>query len=538
MATRSPTLARLNREERAALEGKLLDRQGGDCFICEQPIDLVIHGDQLDIDHIIPLASEGPDEENNFAITHSHCNRSKEASDLRVARRMAEFGRLQSLAQKSGDRGANLGHLLKRYGGAKHSLRIKREDNLIRYAFSATGRNDIQSAHLYKDPLSNMEYFFGLFPLEYLHHDDRINPRTIGSNIRALIEEFMKKRPQLHVGLGWFAPEADGTGKLKVFDGQHKAAAQILLGVKELPVRVFLEPDTNVLLQANTNAGDKLRQVAFDTAVLRHLGSTLYTERIGQYQEIKGLRSDDHSFSEKDLVTFFKGENREMQKYIVDSVRDGINHHHENRLREFVEWAGKKGDRPLAYSTIEKTFFSEFLYKKALDTPIGEGMERGDNPRLLERDQIVRLMSLFADVFFVGHWDPEIGGRRLENKVQKGGPIPEAHLRAWRIARDEILTVVVHYIRTVIDNYFALVGQVTDSDRIMQRQLPASLWDRIETFLRRLADFPCWIDKNLSITVFGAKQSRDFWEDVFRTGKSSTGVQVLAKSVNVLEMIQ
>ena len=53
-------------------------------------------------------------------------------------------------------------------------------------------------------------------------------------------------------------------GPVKVFDGQHKAAAQILLGAQELPVRVFLEPDTNVFSQANTNAGGKLRQVAFE----------------------------------------------------------------------------------------------------------------------------------------------------------------------------------------------------------------------------------------------------------------------------------
>ena len=44
----------------------------------------------------------------------------------------------------------------------------------------------------------------------------------------------------------------------------------------------------------------------------------------------------------------------------------------------------------------EGTFFAEFLYKYALDTPIAFGMDRGDNPRMIERDQLVRLMSLYA----------------------------------------------------------------------------------------------------------------------------------------------
>ena len=76
--------------------------------------------------------------------------------------------------------------------------------------------------------------------------------RSIGASIRGLIEEFLKKRPQLHVALAWWSPETDGCGPVKVFDGQHKAAAQIMLGVRELPVCIFVEPDTDVLLRAAT----------------------------------------------------------------------------------------------------------------------------------------------------------------------------------------------------------------------------------------------------------------------------------------------
>src|ERR1035441_5070190 len=68
--------------------------------------------------------------------------------------------------------------------------------------------------------------------------------------------------------------------------------------------RSHVNPDTNVLLQANTNAGDKLRQVAFDSAVMRHLGSTLFVERVKKYQEMKRLDEKDYRFSEADLVRF------------------------------------------------------------------------------------------------------------------------------------------------------------------------------------------------------------------------------------------
>lgn len=537
MAQHSEFLGGLDETARGDLEKRLSERQSGTCFICSEAIDLVLLQDQLEIDHIEPLAEGGADSENNFALVHAQCNRQKGASDLRVARRMAEFEALQEKARQAGERGANLGHVLSRYGGSKHTLRLRKQPETISFVLSEIGDVVVRTVDLYRDPLSGMQYFFAVMPMEYLHHDDRINPRSIGSNIRGLIEEFMKKRPQLHIALGWWAPEDGDSGPIKVFDGQHKAAAQILLGVKRLPIRVFVEPDINVLLQTNTNAGDKLRQVAFDTAVIRHLGSTLYAERVRQYQEMKSMPIDYYDFSEKDLVSFFKGEHREVLRYVVDAVRDTITYNKDNKLMEFVEWSGKGADRPLAYTNIERTFFAEFLYKKALSTPLNDGMEQGTNPRQLEKDQILRLMNCFATVFYIGQWDPDKGGRQVETRLQRGEAIPEGHLRAWRIGREEILGNVMQWVRLVLEQYYAWTGKYVDKERLLQYPIPEDLWNRVETFLKSLAGLPCWIDKGLSTTVFGAKQNRDFWKQVFETGKTPSGVRVLTKPLDVNEMI-
>ena len=531
-------LSGLDAEQRAKLEQKLLSRQSGRCFICDRQIDLVLHKGQLDVDHIDPLIEEGLDAENNFALTHASCNRSKGAANLQIARRLAEFERLQDDAQKAGKRGANLGDVLAQHGGATSKLRLRRDGEFVEFSLAESGDNSIRRIPVYHDKLSGMYSFFAALPLRYLHHDDRINPRSIGANIRGLIEEFLQKRPQLHVGLAWWAPDADGAGAVKVFDGQHKAAAQILLGTSELPMRVFLEPDTNVLLQANTNAGGKLRQVAFDTAVMRHLGSSLYAERVRKYQSMRGLADTDYAFSEQDLVKFFKGEQREMARYIIDAQRDAITHDQGNVLLEFVEWAGKGAERPISYNTIEGSFFREFLYKKALDLPIGAGLEEGTNPRRLERDQMVRLMSLFAEVFFVGKWDPDLGGRRIENRLQEGETIAEPHLRAWRVAHEEILANIMRWTRLVITHFYAFMGKVVHEDRALQYRMPDELWDHLRSFFENVAGLPCWVDKNLSTTVFGPKQNLDYWEKIFETGRAPSGIQVLAKPLDLNEMIR
>jgi len=134
-------LAGLDAEQRAKLEQKLLARQTGRCFICDDQIDLMLHKGQLDIDHIDPLIEDGLDAENNFALTHASCNRSKGASNLEIARRLAEFERLQGQAHEAGKRGANLGDVLARHGGAKALLRIRREAAHVEFVLPEIGNN-------------------------------------------------------------------------------------------------------------------------------------------------------------------------------------------------------------------------------------------------------------------------------------------------------------------------------------------------------------------------------------------------------------
>ena len=49
---------------------------------------------------------------------------------------------------------------------------------------------------------------------------------------------------------------------------------------------------------------------------------------------------------------------------------------------------------------------------------------------------------------------------------------------------------------------------------------------------------PCWFDRNLSTTVFGPKQNLVYWEKVFGTGQAPSGIQILAKPLDLPQMIQ
>jgi hypothetical protein len=523
-------------EERTALIATLHATQKGRCFICEKPIDLQLHKDELDVDHVVPISTGGKDDPSNFAITHASCNRSKQASNLEVARVLQRFAALKESLEAE-NRSPNLGDILKQAHGGQADLSFKLEDSHIQFTLSAVGDVAIYDVPVYQDELSGFRYFFARLPIQYLRHDDRINPRAIGSNISKLVEEFYARRPQLHVPLAWVTSTA-GKSAVHVFDGQHKVAAQIMLGAKALPVRVFIDPDPDTLITTNTNAGTTLRQVAFDKSVQRHLGSTLYKDRIERFRRDTGKAETDLSFSERQLVGYFKGQSREMKRYILDAVRDGVTSSADNKLRDFIDYGGRGKERPLSYSSIDKTFYSFFVYQDVLDTPLDYGADNGENPRELETEQLIRLMNVIAEEIYIGKFDVEVGTDRIESRLQKGENFALPHLIAFRMSKEEVLHSWLRFMERVIKNYFIITGKPIDEDKLFQYEFPPQLWENIRKFVRSLAALPLWVNKELSATVFGGKQNNSFWQTVFESGKSPQGVQVMPTAINLVNMIK
>lgn len=241
----SKYLKDLSSDDYSALTKKLHTIQNGVCYICQKAIDLDIH--TTNIDHIIPLAKRGKDSEDNFALTHESCNKSKQDADLTVARSLVvldEIRRKISVGElgKSKAETASLHHVLEYLGGSKYKIHCKIENGDFKYALSDMGKEDIISVPIFTDGLSGEQTVFIELPIEYIYHDELINPRGINSSINKLVKEFYSKNPQLHLSLA----RVDDN-KIKIFDGQHKAVAQLLLGQRKLLIRLFIQPDVDRL---------------------------------------------------------------------------------------------------------------------------------------------------------------------------------------------------------------------------------------------------------------------------------------------------
>ena len=446
----SKYLSSLSKNDYSALVKRLWDIQSHFCFICEELIDLDL--DTVNIDHIVPLANKGKDSQENFAATHESCNKSKQDANLKIARILQRLSKIQKKILSENTKPASLKDVLLHYGGSKHEFKCRFEGDVVTYSFSDKDDNEKHKTKIFTDNLSKEAFCFIEAPIEYLFHDEIINPRGINSSIRKLIKEFDKRNPQLHLSLARI-----DDNKLKVFDGQHKAVAQILLGVRKIVVRVFLRPDIDRLTETNTNAGSTLRQIAFDKSIMRQLNSTLYSEKVKNYQIAHGLKEADYSFSEQQIIDFFKGDGANIKKYITDSIKHSITNATDNKLKDYIDFGGKTKELPISYSAFDKTILSSFVSSKLfLTTPIDHQTDEGSSPRELEIDQIVNILNIIADNIYINKFIPEIGTARVERKIidKKDTEISDDHLMAYRMSKEEILYNWLWYLEKTIEAYF------------------------------------------------------------------------------------
>ena len=505
----SKYLSSLSKNEYQELTNKLWSIQNQKCFICEEEINLDLHS--TNIDHIVPLASKGKDSEENFALTHESCNKSKQDANLKIAKVLAKLKKIQDIVHETENKTASLKNILIAFGGSKYNFKYTIKDDTLEYSFSDIGNNTIYKVPVFTDYLSQEKTCFIELPLEYLHHDEIINPRGINSSISKLVKEFDKGNPQLHLSLARI-----DNGKIKVFDGQHKAVAQILLGTKKLVIRIFLNPNIDRLTETNTNAGSTLRQIAFDKSIMRQLNNTLYLERIKKYQKEHNLKEYDFNFSETQLVEYFKGDGTNVKKYIVDAIKHSVTYSKENKLKDYIDFGGKAKDLPISYSAFDKTILSTFISSKLiLKTTIDCKTDEGSNPREIEIKQIVILLNILADTIYINKFKPEIGVNRIEKKIidKKDSDISDEHLIAFRISKEEIMHNWLRLLMSVIRSYFMTMGKIVEDEGIFQNQFSEQLWINIENFIKNLYNLPLWKDRGMASTVFAGKNNYDYWEN-------------------------
>ena len=133
-------LSSLSEDEYKKLTQKLHEIQAGSCFICQKAIDLALH--ETNIDHIVPLAAKGKDAEENFALAHDTCNKSKQDANLRIARVLHRLKDIQETVQAEEGRSASLKDVLAAFCEllAANTAQLTRRADAAKAQFAAARR--------------------------------------------------------------------------------------------------------------------------------------------------------------------------------------------------------------------------------------------------------------------------------------------------------------------------------------------------------------------------------------------------------------
>jgi len=526
MAGRRSKLDELSAEEREELVERLHKLQNGVCYVCSKVINLSVH--KTDIDHIIALSRLEHDDESNWGLTHDTCNRSKGARDLQLQRILNTFkNHVESHSKmeiEGVSRSFTLNDALNKLHSERQQVGAVLKDGMIQLSFLMDGKPETEEFQMLgSDAQDEFPSFTGMIPFKCLHHDPDINPRSI-VDLEPMIEEFYSGNPQLQPSLGTLRLDNSGKGRILLFDGQHKAAAQMYVGNPRLFVRVFVNCDRNRLKEVNFRAHTRLAQIHFPQLVEDRVGDDLFRQEFDKFvskadTSKKSERSFFHDYLEQPVRADFRKYFGSHLRYEVLTGKAGTR---SNDILNYVETISARSKRyPLSYETIQRTFLTHFIWLNRSTEPLDLTQEM----RGLERSNLIQLMNIFVEeVLANNRFDLDMGIYRIEQKLLDApDSIPETHLRAYRLCRSSAMIIWTHELKRALSLYLNTLSKYGSSDWPVDRPLWAEMSnqdrERARKMIRTVRDHKIWGERT-NPEILGAISStrqRD-WKEILLQG--------------------
>ncbi len=244
------------------------------CFISGE---IISDSDEIQYDHIQPFSKGGETTPANIRIVLKEYNIRKSNQSLYDVRDNLRLERLFE-EKKSKIRLQDILDLKEVQTNKTHSYIT---DDVIKIDDGNSPRN----FPLFYDSILDVPYFYGRIPISWVENDDEegLQPRVIDYKRLKEIRDHLRSHPQLAPSIGRLV-----ASKLKLFDGQHKLAAQVLNNQKEVDIKIYVSPSDpslarklfDGLMITNLEAHSKLKQIPFYTSTLLDRLSVIYKELI------------------------------------------------------------------------------------------------------------------------------------------------------------------------------------------------------------------------------------------------------------------
>jgi len=442
-------------------EGKLR------CFVNDHPIE---NESEIDYHHIKPFSQHGPTEISNLApICRQHHKRIGTLSILEFRARLeledffnnSEPRRLDDiLMKKLGDN---------RFGKALKT-EISKSGNQIKLFFNE--KITPLEIPLSICPSTGYRYFYAILPVKYVKNDFDLQPRPL--EIKRLWEIY--KHLMVHTQLSPAICRLVNDNIL-LFDGQHKSAAQIWAGRKEIECKIYINPVVKILKETNLTAHDKLRQMPFFTSVLINKWADLFKEEWQEYIETTGEKSEIGFVA----LLVERGKSKaEALNMIRSNIYDSILDDKESLISEYIAERNRTRKNPLTINSVKQTIFKHFI----TSPPLNINIEELDELREFERKNVVSLMNILTQESLENKWNPDANDNwhHLAERIYAIGS-----LKAWTgILRDVIAQILGLY-------------DVQERKKILLREIHEDKWDIVRGRIKRLFEHKIWTDPSPEI---------------------------------------
>ena len=448
----------------------VIGQHGRKCFADGHAIP---ESESVHFDHIRAFATGGVSETNNIAPMCPEHNRAKGTLPLFDFRTKLELDRFFS----SGDRltlGRLLGHFqsegtISDYGLA---VDVQQKSDTVRLESSKLS----QEYKLYSCPITGWKYFYSTLPIEILDSDDDKN-RVVGLQPRYLIPDkvfslfrHFQTNPILQPSLGRIVDN-----RIKLFDGQHKAAALLWNDHRELECKIYIDPDLRRLNQTNISAHDKFAQTRFYSSVMVLKLGAQFGVDFDSYKNVE----DGNVKSEEGFVKYLRDKdsltrgdvNTRFRSFLYNSVLE----HEDNKLSRLVSATNYPTDaKPITMNSLTNSLFANFLYRQ----PVVDNMATDAYIRTAEVQAMVKLMNML-DELALSRWNPEVSKNNEERRALE------------RIIRSRFMKAWSGLLKSAI----CAKLEIFDADeqvRPLYREYGAEDFNKMKFLIARLVDWKMW----------------------------------------------
>lgn len=456
-------VAKLPEEERGDPGASLWQKSGGMCALCGNPLDRASK-DSIVPDHRVPEAKGGATTLANLYLAHRTCNSSRQHLDFVIAQPLAKF---QSIASTKGfiDFDAVLDVFVQTPRKAI-SFEIVCE-SLAKVGFAG----DFLEVPLWRDPATNVQYFFLDVPVSYVLNDKEIQPRRIMPNhVRRLAIDFLE-RPVHEPGNSRLVMDGK-TAKLLQFDGQHKATAQILIGRKTLQMKVYVEPSIDMLQALVIKIQQEIKkQPLTKSDTLAKINDVMQRYLEAYVAPKGGVRTE---------IGLIQSQEKEQQKIVrglyFDDIMGIVFFDPDNHISSAVRPGAE--DAPTTDKVVIQKLIAPLMHLLPLDVNMDDSSARD-----VERENILFILNAIAKCMFTPNWNKpgsEVQRTRVQNFFYQGS------IGWWM---NDILIPSLRYV----------LMRIGDRTPLLTEELSERQRELILTLVEKMCSWPIWSTKDADL---------------------------------------